>query len=122
MATGNNSNGYANGNRNVNGTPFQRQHDNFEHPDRVAKFHQCNPPVYTGETPNGGSGDWIHEVKAIMEASRYPPTSWVPLAAIQLRGEAATWWRSLNMVPWQLAWPEFSKMFLAQFPLSNHPR
>ena len=78
--------------------------------------------MYTGETPNEESGDWIHEVRAIIEASRYSPASWVPLAVIQLRGEAATWWRSLNMDPWQLAWPEFSEMFLAQFPLSNRPR
>ena len=82
MDTSSNSNGYANGNGKVNGTPFRGQYDNFEHPNRVAKFRQCNPPIYIGEPPSDDSGDRIHKVRAIMEASKYRPMSWVPLVVI----------------------------------------
>ena len=66
--------------------------------------------------------NWVHEVQAILEASRYRPISWVSLAAMQLREEAATWWRSLDTDPWQMIWSEFTEMFLAQFPPPTYPR
>ena len=57
-----------------------------------------------------------------MEASIYRLMSWVSLAVMQLRREAATWWRSLDTDPWQMTWSEFIRMFLAQFPPLTYPR
>ena len=84
-------NGNNNQNRNADRRPLWELHDNYEDPDRVAKFHWSNAPIYTGESPNNDSKNWIHEIEAIMEASRYQPMSWVSLAVMQLRREVASW-------------------------------
>ena len=89
MATrGNVSN---NSNRTASRRRLWEPYDTYEDPDRVAKFRRSDVPIYTGESPNDDSKGWVHEVQAVLEASRYRPASWVSLAVMQLRGEVATW-------------------------------
>ena len=116
--------GYGNNNRNrsTDRRPLWELYDTYEDPDRVAKFRRSDAPIYTGEPPNDDSRNWIHEVEAIMAASRYRQMSWVSLAVMQLRGEAATWWRSRRIDPWGTPWSVFTEMFLAQFPPPTYPR
>ena len=116
--------GFGNNNRNriTDRRSLWELHDDYKNPDHVAKFCRSNAPIYIEEPPNNDSRNWIHEVEAIMEASRYRPMSWVSLAVMQLHREAASWWRSLNIVPWRISWSEFLEMFLAQFPPPTYPR
>ena len=79
---------YNHRNRNGNGRPLWEPNDSYEDPDRVSKFRRSDAPIYTRESPNDDSRNWIHEVEAIMAASSYRQMSWVSLAIMQLRGEA----------------------------------
>lgn len=65
--------GYGNNNRNrnTNRRPLWELHNNYEDPNRVAKFRRSDALIYSGEPPNDDSKNWIHEVGAIMEMSRY---------------------------------------------------
>ena len=60
-----------NRNRNGYGRPLWELNNSYEDPDRVGKFRRSDAPIYTEEPPNDDSRNWIHEVEAIMEASRY---------------------------------------------------
>ena len=120
MATrGNTSN---NSNRTASRRPLWELYDTYEDSDQAAKFRHSDMPIYTGEPPNNNSKGWVHEVQAVLEASRYRPASWVSLAVMQLREEAAAWWRSLDTDPWRMIWSEFTEMFLAQFLPPTYPR
>ena len=88
MATeGNDSN---NRNRNTNRRPLWKLQDTYEDPVRVAKFLCSDAPIYMGEPPNDDSKSWVHEVQAVLKASRYRPMSWVSLTVMQLRRKEAT--------------------------------
>ena len=112
-----------NNNRNMNGNgrPLWELDDDYEDPERVSKFRRSNAPIFTGKSPNDDSRDWIHEIEAIMGASRYRQSSWVSLAIMQLRGEAVLWWRSQRINPWRISWSVFTEMFLAQYPPRTYP-
>ena len=80
---------------------------NFQDAYRVAVFRQGNPQTYDGEPPSNKVESWVCQVKAVLEASKFEPESWVPVAAIQLQGVAAVWWGKTELDPWQLSWIAF---------------
>ena len=88
---------------------------NYQDAYRVAAFRQGSPQMFDGKPPSSRAESWIYEMKAVLEASKFKPECWVPLAAIQLRGVAAIWWGKTELDPWQAAWAEFMDLFLTHF-------
>ena len=87
----------ANGNRNANGhrNLSSRENglldgqwnpwDSLRSAQRIATFWQFSPPTCDGSPPNVNIENWVHEIKAILEASQFRASSWISLAVIQLR-------------------------------------
>ena len=97
------------------GSGYGTELKSYQDAYRVAAFCQGNPPIFDGEPPSSKAESWIYEMKAVLEASKFEPECWVPLAAIQLRGVAAIWWGKTKLNPWLAAWAEFMDLFLTRF-------
>ena len=78
----------------------QNPRDSLEGPRHVDTFLQCNPPTYDGSPLNTNAENWIHKMRAILQASEFRPSTWVSLTVMQLRGKFATLWEATGHVPW----------------------
>ena len=66
-------------------------HENLDGAEQVATFRWCNLPFYNENALGMLAQEWMHKIRAMLEAVEIWGNMWVSLAIMQLRGEAALW-------------------------------